>query len=274
VAFEPRLPPENNVTPIHPLAELATLLGGIALATLLLTGVAALAVDLAVRFIPASAEVRLFGNLWDDVEASVDDPRLPACRDLMQRLAGRWSESPGNLRLGVMEGEEPNAFALPGGAIFVTRGLLDQVESENELAFVIAHELGHFQGRDHLRAVGRAVLLGLTLATLTGSGGGETLPMIVSTLTQLGFAREQEEHADEFALHLVQLEYGHVDGALSFFDRLPDAGADDVGDRLGSYLATHPLTHDRREALESLAASQGWREQGTLEPLAASFASP
>jgi len=274
VAFEPRLPPENNVTPTHPLVELVTLLGGIALAAAVITGVAAVAVDVAVRFAPASMEASVFGGLWDDLESGAEDPSLAASRALLERLAAHAQGSPLNLRLGVMEDPSLNAFALPGGAIFVTRGLLDQVESENELAFVLAHELGHFHGRDHLRAAGRALLLGLALAALTGDSGAEALPALVSTLTQLGFAREQELRADRFALQLVDLEYGHVKGALGFFEQLPGAEANGVGDRLGAYLATHPLTHDRREAMMDLARNRGWASEGTLRSLPPAFAQP
>lgn len=89
---------------------------------------------------------------------------------LLERLVASWPEAPFTFELALVEEEEPNAMALPGGAILLTSGLLETVDSENGLAFVLAHELGHYAHRDHLRSLSRGLALGAVMALVTGSG--------------------------------------------------------------------------------------------------------
>jgi Zn-dependent protease with chaperone function len=150
----------------------------------------------------------------------------------------------------------------------VSAGLLEQTASENELALVVGHELGHFRNRDHLRGLGRGVAFGLVLATLSasGAGSGADLASLAGQLAQRSFDRDQEVDADAFGLALVAAEYGHVAGASDFFRKTPGAGGL-LGERMESYLSTHPLHEDRIEALTALAAERGWPTQGALVPL-------
>ena len=155
-------------------------------------------------------------------------------------------------------------MALPGGLIIVTDGLLEQVESENELAFVLGHELGHYRNRDHLRALGRGVVLALLFTVTTGrdvSGIGIT----VSDLALRGFSRKQEIAADAFGLGVVNAHYGHVNEAWRLFQRW-DEGNDDRLD-LAAYTSTHPQPADRIERLEELAWIEGWDLEGQVTGL-------
>jgi predicted Zn-dependent protease len=164
-----------------------------------------------------------------------------------------------------------NAAALPGGSVLVTTGLLDAVASENELAFVLAHELGHFAGRHHLRRLGRRAVYGLALAALTGSGGAAgDLGALTGELTSRGFDRDQEREADAFGLGLLAAEYGHVDGASELFDHL-GAGTPQV-EQVVAYFSTHPAGRDRIDALLAEATKQGWSSAGELRPLAGALA--
>jgi Zn-dependent protease with chaperone function len=256
-----------NVSAKHPLAELATLIAGICAAVALLVVAAFLFLEVLIGWIPPSFESRVFGSLWSvDAESEGEDPRLEAATALLERLASHWEENPYQLQLAIMEGESPNAFAVPGGAIYLTRGLLESIESENELAFVLGHELGHFHNRDHLRGLGRGLIVSLALSALVGGSAAESIPQLVTTLTERGFAREQESDADAFGLALVQAEYGHVAGADGFFRRLPDADAG-IADEFASYFATHPVSVSRIEDLWSMAAENGWPVTGELTPL-------
>jgi Zn-dependent protease with chaperone function len=252
-------PLENNVSPEHPLAEMATLLAGLALAGLALLGVAWLAVEGAVRWLPVSVEQRVFG-------ADVEESDAPALASLLDRLASHWPENEYALAIGIVEADEPNAFALPGGQLLVTSALLEQADSENELAFVLGHELGHLAGRDPLRALGRGLLVSLVLGALGGAEGAS----VAATAAALGerrFSREQERAADRFALALVAAEYGHVAGAVDFLRRQADAAEPDAAARAVSWLSTHPLSAERAHDLERLAGEHGWPTEGALVPL-------
>ena len=253
-------PLENNVSPEHPLAELGTLVLGVGLIGLGLLAVVWLAVEGAVRWLPVSLEERAFPG------SSLEVPRSPALDALVRRLAGHWPKHEYTLQIGVIESPEPNAFALPGGQLLVTSALLHQAASENELAFVIGHELGHLAGRDPLRALGRGLLVSLALAAVGGAEGAS----VAASAVQLGessFSREQERAADRFALALVAAEYGHVAGAADFLRRLPDAMEAGAAARAVSWLATHPRSAERVVELRALAQRNGWSIEGELTPL-------
>jgi len=267
--FDDRLPTDGiNVSPEHPLRELAVLLGGLLAAVLGIGVVAALAVDWIVPRLPPGVEMALFGGLAPDPDAEATDPRAARVQALLDRLAAHGPETPYAFRVDVMDAEEPNAFALPGGMLLVTSGLLERATSENELAFVLGHELGHFHDRDHLRGLGRGVATGLVLAALGATGADVTVALAdtASGLAERSFGREQEREADAFGLALVHAEYGHVAGATDFFQHLPDPdGAAD--DALAGWLSTHPRSAERADALRRLARERVWRLGGETRAL-------
>jgi hypothetical protein len=169
-------PLENNVSPEHPLAELATLALAIGLIGLGLFAAAWLAVEGAVRWLPVPLEQRVFSGVEPE-----DAATPPALSALLGRLARHWPGHRYTLRVGVVELDAPNAFALPGGQLLVTSALLREARSENELAFVLGHELGHLAGRDPLRALGRGLLVSLARAAVGSEGAS-----VAATAAQLG----------------------------------------------------------------------------------------
>ena len=267
--YEGRLPKEGiNTSSEHPLRELALLLGGFVAVAVAVTLLAALLVDRLVPLLPPDLEVRLFASwLSHAVLAEEDaDPRRAGVQALLERMAGHWSGHPYDFRVGVIPDAETNAFALPGGWIFVTSGLLDRAASENELALVLGHELGHYHARDHLRGLGRGVALTAVLAAL-GSDVAGSLASLGVELTARRFGRDQERAADAFGLALLHAEYGHVAGADALFARM--AASEDAGGtgRFAAYLSTHPLHAQRVDALRAHAQAQGWSGDGALRPL-------
>lgn len=271
-----RQPREDvNVSKEHPLVEAGTLLVGLGLLFATIAVAIVFLVDVVLLLVSPEREAAVFAS-WRPTElvaadaGTVDTPdeRQSSVEALTARLAAHWQDAPYRFRTEIIESDEPNAFALPGGLILLTSGLLDQVDSENALAFVIAHELGHYKHRDHLRALGRGALLGLLLAAIGAQDGGAYLGQTATGLTMRGFSRGQETAADEFGLGIVQREYGHVAGASRFFEQIGRHDLEDdrnVGHLL-SYLATHPAPDDRIDRLADLARSQGWPVTG--EPIA------
>ena len=267
--YEGRLPADGvNVTPTHPLEELGVLLGGLLGVVVALVLVATLAVDHLVPLLPADVEARLFARFGAAADRA-DDPRAADVQALLERLADHWTERPYAFRVGVLDEPEPNALAFPGGLVLVTSGLLETCESENELAFVLGHELGHFAGRDHLRGIGRGLALLLVLGALgaTDVGSAGSIAALAGEIAGRGHDRAQEAAADAFGIGLVQAEYGHLAGSTGFFEKLPaPQGAAWRG--LAHYLSTHPLGDERIAALRELAGERGWTFRGELTPLA------
>jgi len=273
VKFDPSIPEDGiNVSRTHPLREALLLVGGVAAIAIAVAVAAAVAVDLVAPHIPIELEVRLFSGWFDrGVEADeAADPREQPLAKLLGRMAGHWPENPYAFEIAIWDTPEPNAVALPGGVIAVTQGLLETVESENELAFVLGHELGHFRNRDHLRGLGRGIAFSLLLVAV-GAGGGSSaveLASLAGQFAQRGFDRDQEIEADRFGLALLAAEYGHVSGAEAFFEHLPELGGPLDGE-LASYFSTHPLNADRLQALRGTAHEMGWELRGERQPLPA-----
>lgn len=174
-------------------------------------------------------------------------------REILDRLLAHVPSKAYDVRLRVVCTEQDvNAFAVPGGSVVVFGGLLTAVHSENELAFVLAHELGHMQNRDHLRALGRGLVL-MTLLAAAGTGGDALSQLVVGSGVAMShrFSQRQELAADRFAAELVQRTYGHAGGITDFFGRpaLRDGG---------SWLGTHPASGRRVFQLERLAQDHGW----------------
>lgn len=264
--FRPRLPDDEiNAPPQNPLRELFVLSVGVfAVGGAILITVSLAAETLAV-WMPVSWEVRAFGDLWEGADSGnwESDDRLQA---LTERIAGGWAENPYDLR--VVRADDPllNAFALPGGTIVVTDGLLDAVESENELAFVLGHELGHFRNRDHMRSLGRRIGGQLVLVTVAGAVGIDfgVQPLAwASEVAERSFGRQQESDADAFALSLLTKEYGHAAGALDFFERVPDPA---FMRGVARYVSTHPPSGDRIEALKQLIHENSWDTGAETRP--------
>ncbi len=227
-------------------------LGVVAVLVLLYFGLG-LAASLLARSIPDSWEAKF---LAVDLEMSgVGDARLhgpPAfqrAREIFERLAGSDGLRDLDYRLWLIEMDAPNAFAVPGGGVGVTTGLLERVDSEIGLAAVLGHELGHHQSRHCLERLGRMLLIRAAVALLFGDGGGA----IESTveLAERKYSRDQEREADDFGLRLVHATYGHTDGSLQFFEMVQREF--ERGSATWTALgATHPPTAERIAALRAL----------------------
>jgi predicted Zn-dependent protease len=187
-------------------------------------------------------------------------------RQLLSRLERHWPDSPYKFRIEISDSDDLNATALPGGLIVVTRGLLDNADSENELAFILGHELGHFQQRDHLRILGRGAVLGILYSVLSSSSSAVGLGISVADVTALGFSRKQESIADEFGLELVYKEYGHVGDSTRFFERIAQEKESSL--HPVEYLSTHPATAGRIARLRDTATQRNWPRTGELKELA------
>ena len=153
-----------------------------------------------------------------------------------------------------------NAGALPGGKIAINKGILDYVESDDELAFILAHEIGHVTGEHHLRAMNRAgwgiLIVGL-LDGLEASGkissGYSDLASGSLTVMGLGFNRRDERESDLLGvLYMAAAGYNPVN-ALTFFERHMKHTQ---GVHIPKYLSTHPPDEIRLARLkENLPAA-------------------
>jgi len=147
-----------------------------------------------------------------------------------------------------------NAFALPGGYVYITRGLLAELENEAQLASVLGHEIGHVCARHSASQLSEQ--LGyqlLTLAALATPGAREMAP-VAAALTQsitLGYSREKESQADSMGLtYMYRAGYDPMQMSI-FLTKLGHMAGGPVG--YSVYCSTHPDTFDRISATHNEA---------------------
>ncbi len=271
--FTPRQPESNvNVSPTNPLKEFVILAGGLLAIVVGVYLVLGLAVDLIVPRISPDLEKKLAAPLMRqfDKEEQIE-PSTRALQALVDRLQAKCAPLPYPVTVHVLDSRQINAAALPGGHMIVFSGLLAEMDSENALAFVLGHELGHFVNRDHLRGLGRGLVL-LAASTLLMGADNNVSSMIGQgvVLTEMSFSRKQENRADEFGLEALYCLYGHVAGATDFFERMPK---DKDPGRFGHYFASHPENRRRIDHLKELIQQRGY-PAGERIPLPADLVLP
>lgn len=249
--YQASLPPHNdNVSHEHPLKDFFLILAGLAAVAALAFWLLGHAVDWAVDNLSPEAEARL--NQMSAVKLPESPKREAQRTERVQGLLAGMHQCAGlsfRPQMRMHQSEVPNAAVIPGGTIIVFTGLLDRVQSENGLSFVLAHELSHIANRDHLRAMGRGIVLFGISAVVTGSDSG--LTGLLAPAAHLGtakYSREREALADVKALQILNCRYGHAGGATELFEALkkedPDSSA------LPHYLASHPSMQFRIDALK------------------------
>jgi predicted Zn-dependent protease len=180
----------------------------------------------------------------------------------------------------VVDREEPNAFALPGGWIFVSRGLLAIVNSEDELAGVLGHEIGHIAARHAAQrqttatGIGILALPALVLAATLGTGGevlGSPLLLLGSGLLAT-YSRAQERQADEVG-QTMSAEAGYDPTAMSqFLATLESATSLASGEARGSkFFDSHPSTPERVEDTRRYASQLRWTRVPGIAPTRDAF---
>lgn len=164
--------------------------------------------------------------------------------DLTARLAAA-SDSPYSFRVAVFDLDTPNAFALPGGRIVLLRGLLDFAESPDEIAGVLAHEMGHVVHRHGTEGIVHALGLTFFFGVMLGDLGSGSIGLLGETLVSNAFSREAETEADQSALDTLGRAGLATGGLVQFFERLKKEHGDVPA--LLAVLSTHPRHEDRME---------------------------
>jgi predicted Zn-dependent protease len=168
----------------------------------------------------------------------------------------------------VMRGRDVNAVSLPGGFIYATEGLLRFVESDDELAFVAAHEVGHVAARHHVTMIERYFAASIIIQLLLGVDptAGQIADIVSFFLTR-GFSREHEFQADRLGvLYTHQAGYDAAAG-LPFMRRLRDAEGRDPS-QFEVLFRTHPALADRIVRVREQLLQLGYKVSATPPALA------
>ncbi|MEM8555592.1 MAG: M48 family metallopeptidase [Pseudomonadota bacterium] len=231
--------------------------------------------NLMAPLVPPQQEVRIgeavrtqaagiFTRAPEDKRFCVDRAGLGAL-DAMAEPLLRDVDMPYPVTINVINGRMVNAFAAPGGQVIILRGLIDAAETPEEVAAVLAHEIGHVVARDPvrlmLRSAGTAGILSMLLGDITG---GTLIATVSTQLIDASYSREAERAADKFAADTL-VQAGVSPNALAdFFNRLLEGqGGGDTAAAFG-YFSSHPPTAERIS--EAQARALGAVDRPILSP--------
>ncbi|MDY6782105.1 MAG: M48 family metallopeptidase [Cyanobacteriota bacterium] len=250
-SYSDRNPPPNN-------RQLLILLGAAIALIIGIIWALGLAINGIIGLIPPQVELKL-GSFIVPVfeEQAKPSPAQDRLNQLLDRLEQHLPQEQQERDYGVLyvPQDTVNAIAIPGDVVIIYKGLLEQMESENELMMVLGHELGHFAHRDHLRRLGRSVLLRFAIAYFVGDAGA-LQGILANSALKVGesrFSQSQEMAADEFGLTLLNATYNRVAGATDFFARL----AKERGQNW-AILSTHPAPKRRVRKLNRLISQRNY----------------
>ena len=155
----------------------------------------------------------------------------------------------------ILDTPVPNAFAAPGGYIYITRGLMAMMNSEAEMAVVLGHELGHVNARHSARSMSRQLLfnIGLVVGSVLSKDVRRWAPLagLAGNLLFLKFSRSDEYQADSLGIQYSRSARYRPGAMISFFQSLQQLTAGKSGG-LPNFLSTHPLTNRRIEEVREM----------------------
>lgn len=184
-----------------------------------------------------------------------DSPGRKALAAMVERLSEQ-ATLPGPLDVKVVDSRTQNAFALPGGKIVFMRALIESARGPDEVAGVLAHEMGHVVNRDAMRGIihagGISFLIGTLLGDFTGAGA---LVIASRYLLTSRHSREVEAEADTFAIEVMRKAGADIRPLGTFLERV----ASQPGERQLEILLTHPVTADRVAGIQRRAGAGPYR---------------
>lgn len=193
----------------------------------------------------------------------LEDRRVTSYVDeLGQRLVEHSGRSNIVYQFKVVDSSDINAFALPGGFIYVNRGLIEEADDESELIGVLGHEIGHVVERHSVDQVKRAQLTGLGLSVLDlflgdrGTTGqiANIAGQMVASGAFMKFSRDAEREADRVGARNVYDAGWNPQGMITFFQKL-DALRERRPNAIETFFATHPSPDERADNITALLAS-------------------
>ncbi len=154
----------------------------------------------------------------------------------------------------VLNTDEVNAFAAPGGYVYVTKGLLKMIESDDELAGVIGHEMGHIDSKHSVKQAEKAGLLTVLVAGMglyKKTQKYAPYAAIAAYFANLKFSRDDEYQADACAVKYTHAAGYNPNGLISFLNKINN---DSKLSKVTRYFSTHPPTQDRIKKVKAQIA--------------------
>jgi len=214
-----------------------------------------------IQFYSIEREVAIGRQLAAEVDRSSKIINDPLVSEYVNRIAQNvvlHSDSKVPFTIKVIDSQEVNAFALPGGFLYVNRGLLEAADNEAEVAGVVAHEIAHVAARHGMEQASKGELfnyLSIPLIFLGGIGGyaiRQGLGLAVP-LSFLKFSRGAEKEADRLGAQYMWASGYDPNALITFFEKLQAKNKKKPG-TLSKLFSTHPMTGDRITEVRELIA--------------------
>ncbi len=211
-------------------------------------------------------EKKLGKKILQEMEGKIEILKDPALQGFIDRvgrsLVAQVGPTPFDFKFYLINAQDPNAFAIPGGHIFLNTGLIVLAENEHEVAGVISHEIAHVTERHVAQMIERSKRLNIaTLATiiagvLLGGGGKASEAVALTAMASaealaLKYTRENEVDADQNSLHTMIKAGYDPNGLITFLSKIHKISLTSAP-KIPAYLTTHPAIENRMSLLENL----------------------
>ena len=210
------------------------------------------------NFVSLEKEIQLgaqFAQIFEETARLVEDPVVTEYVDRLGQKIVKHSDAKVPFVFKVVDTDEVNAFALPGGYLYVNKGLILEADNESELAGVLAHEIAHVTARHATERMTKGQLLQFAAIPALFVGGGLAGVGIQNglglglNLAVLGITRKSEAEADQLGTqYLWNTEYD-PQGFITFFEKLEARQKDKPG-KFAGFFRTHPTPESRIEKVQ------------------------
>ena len=211
---------------------------------------------------PQSADEYLGKQLYSQVMGAAKENKQlsPYVRGLYRQLQ---VNSTYNMHVAVIDDENPNAFALPGGYLVVHHSILKRMQQPEELAALLGHETGHVQMRHTTRDLFRSLSSYLFISFIFGDISGITAVIMqnADVLKRLEYSRHLEREADEFSFRVLQQSRINPQGLVLLFTHLKEEQGAENSNGTQEFLSTHPAFDARITAMKSMIEQQPYAVQ-------------
>lgn len=202
--------------------------------------------------VPTSQEVAIGAGMAEEVEKTekilADSVWQSYLSEVGQKIVDVCDRTDIEYHFTVIESEQVNAFAAPGGFVYFYTGLLRQMENEAEMAAVMAHEISHVVARHGIKRLQAALGVGLAYQLAFGDEDSQVIEAAIAigmSLIFSGYSRDNEREADNFGIHYMVKAGYDPRSAITMFGKLAalgDRGSSNVFEKLS---ASHPETKER-----------------------------
>ncbi|MBR6162938.1 M48 family metallopeptidase [bacterium] len=244
-----------NVTEKNPLGELFKILSGLAVTLVCVYTFIFLASGVVLQTLREDKRTNLEEYLTKShkqipIEISAKDrKRIERVKNKILTADTDFPKT-SKLEINVIKNKDLNAFCYPNGNIDITEPLFKELKTDEELTFIIAHEMGHYKHKDHLMHLRRNISNAATVILFSVFNTNSNINTVASSgfeLSELSFSRQDETNADKYAINMMNKIYGNAEAGIRVMEILKEKNKFNI-----EFLSTHPDLDRRIENIRKM----------------------